>query len=283
MTGITQVINWLAFLMVVFAFPGSELLEQDSARIDARSSEILANCIEAMGGEMALASIGPFVVNGKLTTGTGGTEEHNTPVDFRIDGDRFWMSVHGGLNAIFDGQHEWNGVGHATRLASNNETIQFHQCFPFPSMLNIARTRAKTIKFQGETTFNGEDAFKVLFQLPDDARVERFYATQSGLLLGMEMVVSGDERLKFVYEWKVNNEIQWLHRMTMFRENTPHQKTLFEMDYEFDAEIDASLFAMPDVVKIQVADKKAAQRNLERQADEISMKPESGQVEKDKQ
>lgn len=231
-------LSWL--LPVVQAF-GQEI------EIDSRSQEIIDRCVEAMGGETKLARFKSFQAIGPVTSENRGDEMQ---MEYRVFENQIWMSADDvQFVAIDNGRMQWMKNNDQVRQLNRRNDPGFNSIFPFGPFVLRWKDSVTSIRFVGETEFDGIEVFELNFQPAEKDPITRYFDKQTGLLVGQHMEgTSGD--LVMRYEYDEIDGVQWVVKMSSKSE--PRSNQLMEFKYDLGFEVDESIFNMPEKLREQL-------------------------------
>lgn len=262
----TMIVAWMTLVSAIAAVGQED-------KIDERSASILSDYLEALGGEMAIANADSFQTR-CMVEGDGPEIEF----EIKVTDGKFWMNGGDGqIVSVFDGTHEWQSMGGAARLLVDDVGgARFHQCFPFPPLVLNWESVSKRIRFVGETEFRGQNVLQVEFSFESFSPMQRYFDPNSGMLIGQDLKLEHSDKVVFEYEYAERDGLQWFSTIKVWEDGTDESKVVFG-EYDFDSEIDQSIFEMPDDVRKQLEEGVQPERPRQGAKDKLSSKrPKSG-------
>ncbi len=221
--------------------------------IDERSQEIIAACIEAMGGEMALYGIESLEIRGTARYAAADL----SPIVIRIKGpEKIWTQyANGNLVHVINGDVGWFVArGKASMLHNANFQALKQRELPLPHAFLAWLEYDGSIRFAGEHQINDAPAWKLEFAYASGGGFTAYFDQESGLLVRSD---KGQQLTEYGFQ-KVD-DIQILSRVVI-RTGMNHQVIEFT-EFDFSAEIPDRLFEIPaEISEAIAAQKKEADR-----------------------
>lgn len=234
--------------------PSANLFAQTATQEKVDAKTVIANCIEASGGEMAhkeiesvavkaTMSVAAMGMEGKMYTAQKGTNSYS-----KVDIPNFGTEVSG-----HDGETVWKlsdmtgpEIIDDERRAMTLRTSKLHP------LLTLEEDN-ESVEYGGEEEFNGEDCHVIVLKNGDEDPMYYYFSVESSLQVGSKitMVDPNQGKLEIVTklaDFKEIAGIQVAHSSTQELPMGISMVTTID-SYEVNSEIDESVFAIPDEIK----------------------------------
>jgi hypothetical protein len=177
--------------LVRLPLPSDDLKEKEETDTSLPTADqILANYVQALGGEAALRKITSRVITGTqdLATGPGGKTPLPAQVERYEKAPNLVLTVDqtakGTLSEGFDGTVAWSqdASGKVSNVAPAVEQARARRAADFYQSLNL-RQQYSSLVVQSEVKIGDREAYAVMGFPPNDSPEQLYFDAQTGLLL----------------------------------------------------------------------------------------------------
>jgi len=227
-----------SILLVVVLFALSpDLIRAQTTVIDERSEEIIHQCIEAMGGQMELATV-QFQVNGHI----GRTAQPGSEFEIKVMDGNVWLSENDGETVtVFNGKHRWrsrNGLNPKLMDRDTDHSFIEHTVFPHVALSWLEFEGV--IRFIGSKSFGSQETWDLEFTPHSGEEFNLFFDQETKLPIRKRV----DDVLHH-FEFVRNGDFQYPARQ--FRQAGDHITGYFfnRDNYDTTSDVPIELFAIP--------------------------------------
>lgn len=269
------------FALLLLGFAGTSMAQNDKSfespkakwqpTVDARSQEVIAECIEAMGGEMALAKMETLhltcsstVEESEIGDGLGGTSA------LYLKGAmlRRLSSMNSGdsIEWIDNGVHSWYSVnGDETKAFVRKTSLDRFQT-AWPSIILQWQESNQKIEYEGSSLFEDEETEVLVFSSADGASAEFHFSKDSKLLCGILREQSPNSEVGEVtieFEYKSVGNVKLPLTSTLTQTGVLKTKSEYKV-VEIGGEISDDTFEMSSDVKSRLKEIQKSEKSTDR-------------------
>lgn len=231
---------WL-LVVAVLVFPSAGLLAQEEEvepELDLKSQRIIADYIEAIGGEMRIDSIESFRIKGEY-----GTEGSMLPFELLVVGDKCLLE-YSSSKVVGTKHHKWNVSSGGA--AAQDAAVRYQETFPLLTIAYYWTEYPGKISHVGEEEIDGKTVDVLLFQCHGKKPYKRYFDQDSGLMVGQH-VNSFFQK----FEYTELEDLMVINRQVLYNVNGEvHQ--IMEYQTTLDVEYDPKDFELPEEIKDQL-------------------------------